>query len=419
MEAQMLYYFDTKSGQFRGQFISHFYDGDTDDYDRRFDFLSFNYDEMETLPDLPVEYAKFYIDFANVSQPPYPDVKLLGVDDWIAFEEFEKFNWIYPLEGMNEDRLLRLPDDTGPVFGIYDEQHGLMDGRYIVEPTECWAEAARVLNVAIRAQAYLSGRTDKGMLDDAICFILHTGRGKDDFYWECVLPMPYLDSPYLDVVEMPDEDKKLRLLPIKEKSAPGYNFLISWQPHHTNDWRGKHVSVSMIPAAMSEQLTKPVAYASHSYLANNLKTEDFARLLLGHLVRALILIHTHRIYHDLSNGVYGVAYNCLLERLWHSFASDAALGKLGICTHCGEVFEAMGERRDTKQYCSITCQANAKSARQYRRKKLRELIVSLGGKRPTIEQARAATNYTLVTEEMIDQAMEQFAAAMAKAKKGN
>jgi hypothetical protein len=62
----------------------------------------------------------------------------------------------------------------------------------------------------------------------------------------------------------------------------------------------------------------------------------------------------------------------LLERLWHSFATDAASGKLGVCEHCGQVFEAMSERRNVKRFCSVTCQEYAKSARQYRRRKIRE-----------------------------------------------
>ena len=40
------------------------------------------------------------------------------------------------------------------------------------------------------------------------------------------------------------------------------------------------------------------------------------------------------------------------------------------------LLEAMSERKDVKRYCSVTCQANAKSARQYRRRKIREAITS-------------------------------------------
>ena len=86
------------------------------------------------------------------------------------------------------------------------------------------------------------------------------------------------------------------------------------------------------------------------------------------------------------------------------FAADAALGKLGICPQCGNVFEALSERRDTKRYCSATCQANAKSTRQYRRRKIRKLAEELGRK-PTLEEAQNAEWNFVVTEELMDAAL--------------
>ena len=92
------------------------------------------------------------------------------------------------------------------------------------------------------------------------------------------------------------------------------------------------------------------------------------------MVRSLVLLHTYRIYHDLHDGFLGVAYNNLLERLWYNFAADAALSKIGVCEHCGRMFETMAERKDRKRFCSTECQEYAKSARNYRKRKIRQTV---------------------------------------------
>jgi hypothetical protein len=96
------------------------------------------------------------------------------------------------------------------------------------------------------------------------------------------------------------------------------------------------------------------------------------------MVRAFVLLHTHRVRHDLHDGYFGVVHNNLLERLWMSFASDAAQGKLGVCENFGDVFQAAQERKDRKVYCSKICQEYAKSARNYRKRKIRETIAAEG-----------------------------------------
>jgi len=136
-----------------------------------------------------------------------------------------------------------------------------------------------------------------------------------------------------------------------------------------------HLSVSAIPDGMGEH-TVPAGYATHRFMtARCVENEPTARALLAHMLRSLILLHTRSVYHDLHDGFFGVAYNNLLEHLWYSFASDSALGKLGVCEHCGRVFEAMAERKDRKRFCSTNCQEYAKSARNYRKRKIREAIV--------------------------------------------
>ena len=177
-----------------------------------------------------------------------------------------------------------------------------------------------------------------------------------------------------------------------------------WEPLGQGKWNHSPLRVAAVPDGASEP-TVPVAYASFGYMIDNPETEPIARALVAHLVRGLVLLHTHRVRHDLHDGFFGVVYNNLLEKLWMDFAADAALGKLGICEHCSDVFEAMSERKDVKRYCSVTCQANAKSARQYRRRKIRELAAELG-RRPTLEEAQMAVGSYDVTEEMLGAALK-------------
>ena len=162
-------------------------------------------------------------------------------------------------------------------------------------------------------------------------------------------------------------------LPAKEKPIPDYTFITQWEPISERRYSNSWLSTSMIPSGMDAQ-TIPVAYSTHNYMISHADAETSVHAMLSHMVRSLILLHTHRIYHDFHDGFFGVAYNNLLERLWCCFASDAALGKLGAREHCGRVFEAMAERKDKKRFCSTECQENAKSARNYRKKKIREAI---------------------------------------------
>jgi hypothetical protein len=404
----MHYLFDPRSGQFRGKFNSLYGSApeDENDHDRRMDYLGFYFEDVKAMPELAVEGMQFYTRLANVYWRY--DFGLFETG-WVKFDVQEDFLLTVPSDRFEESGLNYLADETGPLFGTDDKTEDLMSEIGIIEPTSCWVAAAKTLNFAIRAQAFLSGRQNGWSLDDACYFVLHTGRGKDDFYWECVFCSTIPESPYGDMFDLTDEEKQRLFLPAKETTWPGYTIITSLKQFGVLPWA--LISVKLIPNSFPVQQTVPVGYALHSYMAKNPETEPVARLLLGHLIRSLVIIHTQRIYHDLHDGFYGVAYNNLLERLWHNFAADAALGKLGICKQCGEVFEALSERKDQKQYCSMTCQENAKSARQYCRKKLREFLADKPvGYRPTIAEAIHATNNTRVNDELIDQVLKQMAA---------
>jgi hypothetical protein len=137
----------------------------------------------------------------------------------------------------------------------------------------------------------------------------------------------------------------------------------------------------------------------------NAETEPVAHATLAHMVRSLVLLlHTHRIYHDLHDGFFGVAYNNLLERLWYCLASDVALGKLGICKHCGRAFETMSERRDRKRFCSVECQEHAKSARNYRKRKIRKAVEYHGA--DDINYLLHVLDDPKITREMVESVVE-------------
>jgi len=368
----MQYLLDPRSGQIRGKCDAG-YDFDGKEYypsGYENTYYAWRYKSFTEMPTLAVEGRQFYIDFANYATPPY---SYLLKEDWVNAEDFTGLLPVDYDELFTECKPFITVEQMGPLFGIYDEASDLIKPTKILEPENCWRDGAKLLNVAIRLQAFLSGRSNGFDLDDSVYFILHDGAG-DKSYWECLSFYPHgLRSPYKEMLELSEEEQQRMFIPARETTIEGMTVLTSWKPKSPTKWNSPDLSVSLIPDGMSTT-TLPSAYVSVKYMLQHSETVPVVRVLFAHLLRALVRLHTHRIYFDLHDGFYGVAYNNLLERLWHDFANDAALGKLGVCELCGEVFEAMSERKDVKRFCSVSCQENAKSARQYRRKKIRKVI---------------------------------------------
>jgi len=363
------------------------------------DLLAFSYAKEQDRREPVADRAQLYIDFANIAWPPA--IPLLE-EEYTVFEKFAPFQLPEQDEtNCDEDRLCEFAEASGPLFGVFDKGVGRITSEKILEPESCWYDATKTMSLAVRIQAYLAGRAEASDLDDAIHFILHSGADEADFYWECASFYPSdLDRPYWDMLELSEDEQGRLFLPASEAAWPGLTFLTHFDPRGPGKGNHSALSVSAIPDKLTGR-TVPYAYTTFSYLASKPETENLARVLVGHLLRALVLLHTHRVHHDLLDGYFGVVYNNLLERLWMDFAADAALGKLGVCAQCGNVFEALSERRDTKRYCSETCQANAKSTRQYRRRKIRQLATELD-RRPTLEEAQNAGWNFVATEELID-----------------
>jgi len=381
------------------------FDGEMVDEHYNSELLSFKFSESEVKERAEINQNQLYIGFANIVAPE--QLPLLE-KDWIAFNQFSSF--VIPddyRDYLDYESLINLAELTGPLFGSFNEESGYIQADHIMEPERCWNDAAKALNLAIRIQSYLLGRAYSDSLDDAIYFTLYTGTEEDELIWQCSSFYPdSIDSPYWEILELSEEEENRLFLPTVDGSCPELAFHTRWNTRGHGLWNHSSLRVAAVPDGVDVSTMVPVAYASFSYMVENDETAPLARLLIAHLVRALILLHTHRVYHDWYDGLFGLAYNNLLERFWMDFAADASLGKLGVCDHCGEVFEAMGERRYTKRYCSTTCQANAKSARQYRRRKIRELADELG-RRPTLEEAQVAAGSFDVTEEMIDAALRK------------
>jgi hypothetical protein len=403
----MRYLFDTRSGQIRGKFETGYdFDGERSNGSFANEYIAFRFEETDALPALAVEGSQFYIDFANIALPN--QLPLLD-EGWVPFEEFKYFLLPQPDgEICDENQLFEVAEKTGPLFGVHDESAGHIKPAEIIEPLLCWFDAARILNLAVQAQAYLAGRANAQALDDKIYFILHTGHGENDFYWEAVSYYPEeLSDPYSAMLEFCEDELARLFLPAKEKAFADMTIITHWDTD-VLPWRSHpKLSVKLIPNGMAAEPIKPVAYTTFSYLASKPETEPVARTLVAHMVRALVLLHTRRVYHDLHDGFFGLAYNNLLERLWMSFAADAALGKLGVCEHCGNVFEAVTERKDRKIYCSKDCQEYAKSARNYRKRKIREAIA---------EECSEDVDYLLhvlgdpkITPEMVESVVKESA----------
>ena len=400
----MQYLLDPRTGQIRGTCeIGYAFDGEFDDESYENEYYIWRYSSFNETPTLPRDVRQLYVEFANTALPPV--VPLLE-RDWIPFSEFQNFQLLPEEDSFYDPSPMVETEQMGPLFGIYDEESDLISPTEIREPLTSWFDAAKTLNLAIRIQAYLAGRSDGRDLNDALYFMLHTGRG-DWPYWECVSYYPaLLASPYKEMLQPVENESQRILLPVCEADLADMTILPCWG--QSLPMRGNYspLSLKLIPQGMPDT-TVPVAYASIGYMLDHTETKPVAHVLLAHLLRTLVLLHTRRIYHDFHDGFYGVAFNNLLERFWHSFASDAAMGILGVCEHCGCVFEAMSERKDVKRYCSTACQSNAKSARQYRRRKIRELAEELG-RRPTLEEAQNAAIGKEVTEEMIDAALKKY-----------
>lgn len=363
----MRYLLDERTGSIKGKFKADW----EFDLDNNIDYVAFEFEERRSLPAQPPGEEQLYTEFANIALPIYQP---LFEKQWVPFKEFEGFMLPSEEEIFDSERLLDLAWKIGPLFGSYDDNVGLISESKIIEPLDSWFSAAKMLNLAIRAQAWLSDRSDMG-LGDMIYFVCHAGRG-DQEYWELVSLYPRNPGEvYGDFLELSEEEEHRLFLPATDKAFPDMTFLTEWEVEPPVGRRLSPLTVSLIPNGMKEP-TIPLGYASFRYMTETRETAAIADALIAQTVRSLVLLHTHRIYHDLHDGFFGVAYGSQLERFWYNFGADAALGKLGVCLHCGQVFEAMQERKDSKVYCSTPCQENAKSARNYRKRKIRAAIDS-------------------------------------------
>jgi hypothetical protein len=361
----MRYLFDPKSGMLKGRFTCDWdYDLDGED-----DHIQFTYSDSGEPPVLSIDGEQFYVKVANLVRTT-PNALL--DNDWVGVQDFRGFRTDNFEDAYDDWEVLDIAKKTGPLFGSYDEAAGLMSTDEIREPLLGWFEAVRSLAFAIKAQAWLTGRGEGEWLDDELYFIHHVG--KEQEWWECVrYSFRELSGPYSAMLKMDDVSSKRLLLPAREERIPGHFFSVGWDATSEPCGGRPRLSVSMIPEGFNSQ-SIPSAYVSFRYMRKHQELEPAARAMIAHLVRALVLLHTHNIYLDLHDSYFGTAYNNLLEHLWCSFALDGARGKLGICKQCGHVFEATNERKDRKVYCSTYCQENAKSARQYRRNKIRKAI---------------------------------------------
>jgi hypothetical protein len=351
------------TGQFLGDFII-----DVDGDNLRFTFVGGS-SETTAL----VEGGDLHLALGNLIKPEKPKPLLpdgiINLENApIAFPAAPQ-----PIELTSDDDLLALAKRLGPLFGGGGVAQ--VDGVYsvICEPIKAWQIAAKNINFAMRAKAVLDNRSTDDWLDDELYFMYYDF-GKEGFTWMAFkrffggLPKPYKQSLTYTAAEL-----KGLFQPVGFSDGAA----------QLTEWRLSGPAASGNPTLKTSFTTsralqlpedRKTYLVSNQYMRSTPANNQTRLSLTTTIMQSLIKLHTYRVRYGWYSDIYSLNYNNLLERLWHNVGVGASQGKLGICQHCGRLFNADTERKDRKLYCSLYCQEAAKSKRHYCKRVVRDFI---------------------------------------------
>lgn len=285
------------------------------------------------------------------------------------------------IKGWNADAIASFARNYGPLF-----EHG---GAPISEQIGEWAQAAYVMNLAMRLAAVVEGGADYGELEGFVDFRLLSSMNGAGVDLDVVIG-ERLVGRYADFLSV-SRPEYLRLFPDKCLMGPmfvhtpwlnpgdkytgeGTDFFKETCSLYARGDRVVHPTMGTIvynrgiKSERHDRERYPISWLEG--VGTAAKGEiDFA---LREALHALINLHTRNVRFGWVEGVYAPRFTCLLDRVWHSFALSLSTAKLGICERCGDVFAST----QGKMHCD-PCQGKVRQERGYTNKLAREHIPAI------------------------------------------
>lgn len=304
----------------------------------------------------------------------------------------------------DDGSLLRLAMRIGPLFGLYGDQVGYVDGDVVREPIAEWIAAAGFALFASRLAAFLKdGRDAEPLLDDlhfseAIAF---KADGSRFSMWTCShLIDDGLTPAYAELLERASresfwlESGHIATTDMGAQVAvhgstvidqtDGVSRLIGLDGAgaciacelKTGDGITRHKAQMVADYIDPRFEAAPSADITPRFMMEDERLAEIATALLRGILDNAIGCHSaHVVMTRLTNKYAAVTYNSTLERLWAGFASHLSHGTLRICPYCGRAF--IPEPSNMK-YCKLDpvkeCKARKDEDDKNRKRKVRSLV---------------------------------------------
>lgn len=329
--------------------------------------------------------------------PPY---LLAGPDDGMRMIRHKDGQYCLRADGS----LLRLAKRVGPLFGLYGDQVGYVDGDVVREPIAEWVAAAGFALFASRLVAFLKDGRDAVPLLDDLHFseaIASKADGSQFSMWTCShLIDDGLTPAYAELLERASQESfwlesgHIATTDMGAQVAVHGSAVIDQTDGVSRliglNGAGSYITcelktgdgITRLKTQMAADFIDPRFEAAPftditpRFMMEDERLAEIATALLrGSLVSTIGCHGTHAVMTRLVDRCAAVTYNSTLERLWAGFASHLSHGTIRICPYCGRAF--IPEPSNMK-YCKLDpvkeCKVRKDEDDKNRKRKARSLV---------------------------------------------
>lgn len=376
----------------------------------------------------------------------------------------------YALRDESGEELLDLAGEIGPLFGVYDFDHGLVEGCTVKEPIDWWRSAAGTMGFALRLREVSRDRSLLSQLDaevqpsivayerSCVCKLDYfNDLGFTGSYGDLLLAgeseyhrafPPTTSSIYGDGVFYRggiEEVEGIGLAPVEPRFRKRGPRRIGTMQKLLNALRsaggvepdcrdsgnevqacykgyiGNRIYVARIegenPVIGFGKWAEPYRHgplpdgeraATTFPSLTSVPFVDWSEMI-GELYNTLVRLHIRQCSDEMNMDEDIFAFcKCALERLWRGFARECALDRVIVCAYCGKAIAiAKGERE--RKTCDEACRKGLERRKAKRRHQtLKALIISMPLKEPFSAKALRECTGIAVSDSEVAKAVEEL-----------
>lgn len=405
----------------------------------RFDFGEVAEDENAPYPALGS--SKVIRDFINLVTCKDERGYMLEMEEGSSLPRrcgFQKMDDQYSLRDESGEELLGLAGEIGPLFGVYDFDHGLVEGRTVREPIDWWRSAAGTMGFALRLREASRDQRLLPSLDAEVqpsIVVYESSRvckldyfndlGFTGSYGDLLLAgeseyhrafPPTTSSIYGDGVFYRggiEQVEGIRLAPAEPRFRKRGTRRIGATQRLLNTLRaikgpesecgdscnrirvcykgfiGNRIYVTRVvgenPVVGFGERAEPYRHgplpdgeqvATTFPSLTSAPPMDWSEML-GELYNVLVRLHIRQCSDEMNMDEDIFAFcKCALERLWRAFARECALDRVNVCAYCGKAIAIAKGKRERKT-CGEACRKGLERRRAEKKQQTLKLLLSL------------------------------------------